>query len=409
MLCVDLLILSRLSKNKAPRTERCTRIDLQLVNHRLKYVKPLIVFISWRPLIKCPQGFRSPPGPNAGTLDAEFEAFQAGFPLGPAVLEPQLFLQGPMTHPLAPNHGQQQIPKWASDFQNLQLNEPQTSQSQYHQHALLQHSNPTSWHHDYLSQSDTNLSHQGQQPQRPTGQKYSGRPYGYTGDLTLPHGNRLFSIAQQKQSEDQSEGVFDEAAFDRAFDAAGEELQDVTRQFPQNDSHINGQSHYTENREETVAMSGENDVWRSDEISSIIELLNRGMSWDGIGQQMGRSASSCRLYYERFLEYRARSHGQAWPDHSRIGSDRIAEEVWDRKQEHKEADDGEELARTAGRLLENVKGDQSQKFQKSNFLSLMRQFRDKEVRVEGDTLVGVSIIPSMSMGGRLKHFDLIPA
>ena len=83
---------------------------------------------------------------------------------------------------------------------------------------------------------------------------------------------------------------------------------------------------------------------------------------------------------------------QGRADHSRIGSDRILDDAQKRMgEEGNEADDGEELARTAGQLLENVKGDQSQKFQESNFLSLMRQLRDKEVRVEGDKLVNVSI------------------
>ena len=48
----------------------------------------------------------------------------------------------------------------------------------------------------------------------------------------------------------------------------------------------------------------------------------------------------------------------------------------------------ETLARTAGQLLNSVRDDQSQKFQESNFLALMRQLRDREVRVEGDKIVG---------------------
>ncbi|KJF61621.1 peroxin 20 [Coccidioides immitis RS] len=47
-------------------------------------------------------------------------------------------------------------------------------------------------------------------------------------------------------------------------------------------------------------------------------------------------------------------------------------------------DEAEELARTAGQLLESVSHDKSQKFKESNFLALMRQLRDREVTVEGD-------------------------
>ena len=75
----------------------------------------------------------------------------------------------------------------------------------------------------------------------------------------------------------------------------------------------------------------------------------------------------------------------------RIGSDRILDEAAKAKQEREGENDADELARTAGQLLDNLKHDQSQKFQESNFLSLMRQLRDREVRVEGDKLVEVSV------------------
>lgn len=51
--------------------------------------------------------------------------------------------------------------------------------------------------------------------------------------------------------------------------------------------------------------------------------------------------------------------------------------------------EADELARTAGALLENVKSETSKKFQESSFLSLMRQLRDREVTVEGDKFVDV--------------------
>lgn len=54
---------------------------------------------------------------------------------------------------------------------------------------------------------------------------------------------------------------------------------------------------------------------------------------------------------------------------------------------HPPPHDDEELARTAGRLLDSVSDNQSQKFQQSSFLALMRQLRDHEVRVEGDKIV----------------------
>ena len=145
------------------------------------------------------------------------------------------------------------------------------------------------------------------------------------------HNTTLSRMAQQKQPERRAEDVYDEVAFERAFDAAREEMQ---------------QSEESAHRKNTQVDEGLHDT--KDEES------------------------------------------QGWLDHNQIGSDVILDEAQKREEEGKEADDGEELARTAGQLLENVKGDQSQKFQESNFLSLMRQLRDKEVRVEGDKLVDVS-------------------
>lgn len=52
--------------------------------------------------------------------------------------------------------------------------------------------------------------------------------------------------------------------------------------------------------------------------------------------------------------------------------------------------DADGLARTAGELLDKVKHESNPKFQNSNFLSLMRQLRDREVHVEGDKIVNVS-------------------
>ncbi|KAL8649595.1 MAG: hypothetical protein Q9210_004305 [Variospora velana] len=75
----------------------------------------------------------------------------------------------------------------------------------------------------------------------------------------------------------------------------------------------------------------------------------------------------------------------------RIGSDKILDESLERREERSDAKEADELAKTAGLLLENVKHDQSTKFQESSFLSLMRQLRDKEAKVEGDKIISVSL------------------
>lgn len=77
-----------------------------------------------------------------------------------------------------------------------------------------------------------------------------------------------------------------------------------------------------------------------------------------------------------------------WPEQQteRIGSDRIP---------HPDPndDEAEGLAQAATHLLDSVSHDQSQKFRESNFLALMRQFRDREAVVDGNTIRQVSTPP----------------
>ncbi|KAJ6594088.1 hypothetical protein B0H19DRAFT_919224 [Mycena capillaripes] len=54
---------------------------------------------------------------------------------------------------------------------------------------------------------------------------------------------------------------------------------------------------------------------------------------------------------------------------------------------HQVTQDSDELARTAGLLLETVRDAQNPKFQKSEFLGLMRGLRDREIVVEGNEMV----------------------
>lgn len=73
--------------------------------------------------------------------------------------------------------------------------------------------------------------------------------------------------------------------------------------------------------------------------------------------------------------------------------------------------DDEELARTAGQLVESVSHDTSQKFVQSRFLALMRQLRDHEVRVDGDKIVEVSAIlpPFLPAAGEYLRKRDLPA
>ena len=76
---------------------------------------------------------------------------------------------------------------------------------------------------------------------------------------------------------------------------------------------------------------------------------------------------------------------------SRHDQGRSSEPLESTSESQHEVHDADGLARTAGELLDKVKHESNPKFQNSNFLSLMRQLRDREVHVEGDKIVNVSI------------------
>lgn len=79
----------------------------------------------------------------------------------------------------------------------------------------------------------------------------------------------------------------------------------------------------------------------------------------------------------------------------------------EQQQRDERSNDDEELARTAGQLVESVSHDTSQKFVQSRFLALMRQLRDHEVRVDGDKIVEVSetlsLLPAAGEHGRTRE------
>ena len=167
---------------------------------------------------------------------------------------------------------------------------------------------------------------------------YGGGRYG--------HGSPAFSQLQslslnkafQVQSDRQVGDLIDDSAFERAFDAAHSRIQQL-------DDHM------------------------QQEIVKVAADVRMEVPWED------------------------ELNAAVMTDLNRVGSDRILDKTFDEMQANEGVNDADELARTAGQLLDNLKHDQSQKFQESNFLSLMRQLRDREVRVEGDKLVEVSIQP----------------
>jgi hypothetical protein len=83
------------------------------------------------------------------------------------------------------------------------------------------------------------------------------------------------------------------------------------------------------------------------------------------------------------------SEEQIWQDLDAAGYMRTPqnERVEEQKEEQPQMNNEDEMAATAGRLLERVADNTSEKFQNSQFLELMRRLRDREVRVEEDKIV----------------------
>jgi hypothetical protein len=69
--------------------------------------------------------------------------------------------------------------------------------------------------------------------------------------------------------------------------------------------------------------------------------------------------------------------------------ERVDQKPEEQKQEEPKGHDDDEMAATAGRLLERVADNTSEKFQNSQFLGLMRRLRDREVKVQVDKIVAV--------------------
>ena len=252
-------------------------------------------------------------------------------------------------------------PGWASGLQNLYIDGSQQPipQSQFREQAPLHRVSQGGWHHEFLRQQNR-ASIQDTRQQMPNA-SHQVSPSTYTYDIfdtytPMQIQQQVSAIGQLSPSQHMysnlnlsfSSGVqqgrptqvlnddFDDAALERAFDAVNQEL---------------GQP---------------------------------GEILQGEGIEYGQDSALSKSKTEDPMQIA--SIREALLD-ERIGSDTILDRTDEEEQRKNETD---ELARTAGELLNSVKHDQSQKFRQSNFLALMRQLRDGVVQVEGDEIVDVS-------------------
>ncbi|KGO39951.1 hypothetical protein PEX1_050730 [Penicillium expansum] len=277
------------------------------------------------------QGFRSQ-NPHEGVLDPEFAAFEGNL-AGPALPN----LQHP-THFGAPSHyaavhhpTAHGAPNasWASDFQNLQISGPSHPVAQLQRPNIAPATTHGGWHTEFMNQQRGPMSQAQQTPQMHGVYQPSFAP----GHQMYGSPMNQMLPPQGMQAEQQHHAQqFDESAFEAAFDQARAdmELQGV-------------------------------DVAQQDTQKHLQETNEAEISEPVIQEQI------------------------------RLGSDLIPQS--DKQDPETRVRDADELARTAGQLLDSVRNEQSQKFQQSNFLALMRRIRDREVEVEGDDFREVSTNP----------------
>ena len=298
----------------------------------------LLPFVHWLNLFNAPsQGFRSSRA-IVGALDAEFEAFQSDQPL-------QLKETGyGIPYPYKPansvelKHLETEIPPWVAEFQSLQIANARAGFESQPQSQELVSLQP-----DFqdLKGQHAQFSHFLYDKQQiPSDSLHNSNHI-----QSRYHPQSSLSTNIEKSYDPRIDEAVENEAFERAFDAAAAAAAAAANQ----------ESFDKEGNAQREITGYEQNNLTNDNADALFE-----------------EKKDLPLYHP-------------------IGSDRIIDEVRKKKQQQVEENNEDELARTAGELLDNIKHEHSQKFKDSNFLSLMRQIRDREVRIEGDQVVEVSI------------------
>ncbi|GAB1726049.1 hypothetical protein NU195Hw_g1155t1 [Hortaea werneckii] len=310
------------------------------------------------------QGFRSH-DPNAGLLDPEFEAFQAGHPPPPEAFHhgpPQAFAGrggGGMHMGMGPA-----APDWAADFQRMNLSSPPPPPAQQQHQPMPQGSGWAQSFQQHIAQaapraqSTASPSPLAFQQRARYGPGYGGM--GFQSQFAPQHQQPMFGAGMQqgKGKEAVTDEIFDDAAFERAFEQARDDMMDESQ------VGLEGLQHSTEYRQDT---SGElvDQIQREREIQEQLQEMRPELS-EGMQDPAIQEANA--------LEDLAQQ----------------PEQMEEEKQENKGQDD-DALAATAEELLNKVEHNKTDKFKNSQFLGLMRKLRDREVKVEGDQMVETTV------------------
>lgn len=389
------------------------------------------------------QGFRSTAGQSAGALDSEFDAFQAGRPADFHHPPPPQF-----AHPPPPQ--QQfvqpvQAPGWAADFQRLNISGSPVQQPQRQQPQVANAA--SAWHQDFMRQQTPVAQAPAIQPQPQYGGMSGYSMGGFAGNTFMQtpmyQQPAVSEVAQGKQRAQDAVPAFDEAAFEQAFlQAEAEAAQDLLAESEQQNAHaaqaVPAAMDYDRpgemdpllrrmrgtrpavysalqvwsemglgRTEEAVTYLDNMLRWEqqgkliedANEAKWIVDSLRQIINRDAPQEIKSRSESLIKAINERLMSQYPLdvntpiTNDPLWEEIEQAGYMRAPEPLQQKQPTQKEdipqRNDDDEMAATAGQLLEKVADNTSEKFQNSQFLNLMRRLRDREVRVEEDKIVEV--------------------
>jgi hypothetical protein len=260
--------------------------------------------------------------------------------------------------------------RWASEFRQLHVSDAAAAQPHLEAPAAVASASQQPWFRDFLSQpqSPPSTLPSQKQPLAPGRPTTSGLYAGPIAPLSLfPYGTSVQSnLGPSQYAILQPEEIFDEAAFERAFDAVGTalDLRDAEAA-----------------PEAPRVIAGPQTADGDRDISGLVAPEPQTAA------VVAEVPDATRGQPDRVRELHKQDYGGDTDISTvKIGSDTIS------KADETQPDDSkarDALARTAGSLLEKVQDDRSQKFRNSAFLGLMRQLRDGEAIVKDDDIVRV--------------------
>ena len=198
-----------------------------------------------------------------------------------------------------------------------------------------------------------------------------GRGYpGSYNDHGMFHGEQ--AQAQHPQPQVHEDPTFDESAFEDAFAQASQhaDYMDETVTLEHIDHDISAKE-----AEDMYWASLQDSAWKHQNAMHRDEL-----DWQKIPTLQSDRSNSLQI---------------------RIGSDAIPYTEQKDRRPDQDLLDRDELARTAGQLLNSVQHDTSDKFQGSQFLAFMRKIRDKEVEVRDEAFRERGTTNESDSGGQI--------